>query len=182
MIVMIIGGSGSGKSELAENSAVQLNNGELVYIATMQPFDEESKDRVKRHQRMRQSKKFITIECYTGLMNVMVENNATVLLECMSNLIANEMFSEDGAKENTVDAVKTGIYHLAEQADNLFVVTNNIFDDGIAYDDETMRYMKMLGEINKWLCQIADKVVEVIHGIPIETKNNLITDLERESL
>lgn len=171
MIIVIIGGSGSGKSEFAENTALQLNRGELVYIATMQPFDEESKERVKRHQRMRQSKNFKTIECFTGLSNVVVGNNTTALLECMSNLVANEMFAEDGAKENTLLAIKQGIKHLAEQTEHLLIVTNNIFEDGFSYDEETMKYMKQLGDINSWLCNIADRVVEVVHGIPIEIKN-----------
>lgn len=170
MIVVLIGGSGSGKSEFAENTALQLNRGELVYIATMQPFDEESKLRVKRHQRMRQSKNFKTIECFTGLSNVEVEKNTTALLECMSNLVANEMFADDGAKENTLLAVKQGIQHLVEQTEHLLIVTNNIFEDGFGYDEETMKYMKQLGDINSWLGHIADKVVEVVHGIPIEIK------------
>jgi adenosylcobinamide kinase/adenosylcobinamide-phosphate guanylyltransferase len=172
MIIILIGGSGSGKSEYAENTALWMNSGELIYIATMQPFDEESRARVKRHQRMRQSKNFKTIECYTGLSNVMLEKNTTALLECMSNLVANEMFAEEGAKENTFVAVKQGIHHLAEQAANLLIVTNNIFEDGFQYDEETMQYMKLLGEINRWLCEIADRVVEVVHGIPVEMKNS----------
>ena len=171
MIVVLIGGSGSGKSEFAENIALQLNTGKLVYIATMQPFDEESKVRVKRHQKMRQSKNFRTIECYTGLANVKVAKNTTALLECMSNLVANEMFSEEGAKENTLVAIKRGITQLAEQTDNLLIVTNNVFEDGFRYDEETTRYMKLLSEINRWICQMADKVVEVVHGVPVEIKN-----------
>lgn len=172
MIVVFIGGSGSGKSEFAENTAVQVNSGELVYIATMQPFDEESKMRVKRHQSMRQGKNFRTIECVTGLSNVKVEKNTTALLECVSNLVANEMFAQDGAKENTLVAVQQGIVQLAEQTAQLLVVTNNIFEDGFQYEEETTRYRKLLGEINRWLCQIADRAVEVVHGIPIEIKNS----------
>ncbi len=171
MIVVLIGGSGSGKSEYAENTAMMLNRGELVYIATMQPFDEESKVRVKRHQKKRQNKNFRIIECYTELTNVKVAKKTTALLECMSNLVANEMFSEGGAKENTLVAIKQGINQLAEQSDHLLIVTNNIFEDGFQYDKETTRYMKLLGEINKWICQMADKVVEVVHGVPVEIKN-----------
>lgn len=167
MIVVIIGGSGSGKSEFAEASAIELNQGGLVYIATMQPYDEESKGRVKRHQIMRQSKNFRTIECFTELSKVVVKENTTALLECMSNLVANEMFSEHGAKENTLVAIKQGIMHLVELTDHLLIVTNNIFDDGFQYDEETMRYMNLLGDINRWLCDIGDRVVEVVHGIPI---------------
>jgi adenosylcobinamide kinase/adenosylcobinamide-phosphate guanylyltransferase len=171
MIEVLIGGCGSGKSEFAENVAVQLNRGELVYIATMQPFDEESKVRVNRHRSMRQCKNFKTIESYTGLSSVKLAKNTTALLECMSNLVANEMFSEDGAKENTLVAIKQGIHQLIEQSEHLLIVTNNIFEDGYQYDEETMRYMKQLGEINTWLCQTADRVVEVVHGIPIEVKS-----------
>jgi adenosylcobinamide kinase/adenosylcobinamide-phosphate guanylyltransferase len=101
----------------------------------------------------------------------MVNKNTTALLECMSNLVANEMFAEEGAKENAFSAVKQGILRLAEQADHLLVVTNNVFEDGFKYDKETIRYMKLLGEVNQWLCRIADLVVEVVHGIPVEIKN-----------
>lgn len=170
MMIVFIGGSGSGKSEIAENTAVKINNSELVYIATMQPFDEESQKRIKRHQRMRQSKNFKTIECFTGLDKVIIKRDTTVLLECMSNLVANEIFSEEGAKEDTLLAVKKGIKHLVGQTDNLLVVTNNIFEDGIRYNSETVKYMKTLGEVNQWLCLSADNVFEVVHGIPVELK------------
>lgn len=173
MIIVFIGGSGSGKSEYAENTAVKLSHGELVYIATMQPFDNESRERIRRHQKMRQSKSFRTVECFTGLHKVKLQKDTTVLLECMSNLVANEMFAEDGAKEDTFNKVIQGIFTLAECSDNLLIVTNNIFEDGMQYEEETINYMKILGEVNQWLCRIADQVVEVVHGIPVELKNQL---------
>ena len=54
MIALVIGGSGSGKSSFAEDCIVSFGNARRIYIATMYPFDEESKKRVKRHQAMRQ--------------------------------------------------------------------------------------------------------------------------------
>lgn len=51
----------------AEDCIVSFGNARRIYIATMYPFDEESKKRVKRHQAMRQGKGFDTLECYTGL-------------------------------------------------------------------------------------------------------------------
>lgn len=54
MMILVTGGSGSGKSSFAEDCIVSFGNARRIYIATMYPFDEESKKRVKRHQAMRQ--------------------------------------------------------------------------------------------------------------------------------
>ena len=94
MMILVTGGSGSGKSAFAEDQVVSFGEAERVYIATMFPFDEESKKRVQRHRNMRSGKGFETIECYTDLAQVRVSKGSTVLLECMSNLVANEMFQE----------------------------------------------------------------------------------------
>lgn len=170
MIIVVIGGSGSGKSEYAENLAVRINHHGLFYIATMCPFDDECKLRIKKHQAMRKEKNFDTIECYTGLDRVKLEKQPTVLLECMSNLIANEMFSEKGAGERTIEVVQNGVLNLVKQSENVIIVTNNIFADGIAYDSSTLEYMKILGKINCWMAEIAGEVIEVIHGIEVIRK------------
>lgn len=65
MMILVTGGSGSGKSAFAEDQVVSFGEAERVYIATMFPFDEESKKRVQRHRNMRSGKGFETIECYT---------------------------------------------------------------------------------------------------------------------
>lgn len=167
MVAVIIGGSGSGKSEYAEDMAVGLNSDSMVYIATMESFDEESRTRIIRHQRQRRGKGFETMECYTCLEKMVISKSGTVLLECMSNLVANELFSETGGKVKTLEAVKKGIENLIAQCDNLIIVTNNVFEDGFLYDEETLGYMKVLAEINLWICSLADKVIEVIHAIPL---------------
>lgn len=172
MITVVIGGSGSGKSEYAEDLAVGLGQDKLIYIATMQPFDEESKKRIIRHQTMRSGKNFKTIECFTRIDQLRLQegNGNTVLLECMSNLVANEMFSPFGVKEKTFEAIQKGIMILAKQSKDLILVTNNVFEDGCNYDNETMEYINILGQVNQWISSIADQVFEVIHGIPVPIK------------
>lgn len=51
-----------------------------------------------------------------------------MLLECMSNLTANEMFQEEGAHERTVEAVMEGVKHLRDSVQHLVIVTNEIFE------------------------------------------------------
>jgi adenosyl cobinamide kinase/adenosyl cobinamide phosphate guanylyltransferase len=275
MVIVVIGGSGSGKSEFAENLAVKLNQDHLIYIATMQPFGEEGRKRIVRHQMLRQDKNFHTIECYTDLDILSITKESTVLLECMSNLVANEMFSDGSEKvdimkkqenkivnqgstyenqgytfedkedtfedqgytfedkEDTFEAqgsifedkediledhgytfddkedtledqgntfenqgdtfenqghtfenqghtfekyghtpekVMLGIKSIINLVDRLIIVTNNVFEDGFRYDDTTMEYRKVLGQVNQQICSTADQVIEVVHGIPVYLK------------
>jgi len=170
MLQVITGGSGSGKSAYAEDCILKLGCGERIYIATMHPFDEESYRRIARHRAMRREKSFDTIECYTGLKDVNIPQGANVLLECMSNLTANEIYLENGAGDATIEAILQGIDTLLHQAANLVVVTNEIFSDGIDYDEETKRYQRYLGRINLELAKQAEYVTEVVYGIPVTIK------------
>ena len=88
----------------------------------------------------------------------------------MSNLTANEMFQEAGAKEHTVEEILAGVKALKEQAEHLIIVTNEIFSDGIEYDRETRTYQEYLGQINRYLAREADQVTEVVYGIPLHWK------------
>ena len=170
MITLITGGSGSGKSEFAENRAVSFKSKELIYIATMYPYDDECKKKIERHLNLRKDKNFRTIECYTGLKSVKIPKGSTVLLDCISNVIANEMYNEDGAKEKTVEEIIKGIDSLKRQCDNLVIVTNEIYSDGIEYDSETRKYIKYSSEICYEISKRAEEVIEVVYGIPCVIK------------
>lgn len=172
MLILVTGGSGSGKSAFAEDRVLSLGEAERIYIATMHPFDEESKKRIVRHRKMRAGKGFETIECYTGLKNVQVPKDSVVLLECMSNLTANEMFEEQGAHENTVQEILEGVKNLQSQAAHVVIVTNEIFSDALAFDKEMETYLEYLGKINRTLTQRSDEAVEVVYGIPVYLKGS----------
>ena len=98
MLTFIFGGSASGKSEYAEQYAASLAhncNAPLLYLATMCANDTESKQRIERHRRMRADKSFQTMEVSKEIGRIVVEFDSVVLLECLSNLLANEMFSSN---------------------------------------------------------------------------------------
>ena len=174
MLVLITGGSGSGKSAYAEERVLGFGKARRIYIATMFPFDEESLKRIDRHRAMRRDKGFETVECYTDLLSAEIPEDSVVLLECMSNLVANEMFQENGAKENTVDAVLQGVKTLLSKARQVVIVTNEIFSDAVSYEEETKEYQKNLGKINQALAVLADEVVEVVYGIPVYGKGGAL--------
>ena len=179
MLVLIIGGSGSGKSAYAEDYITKLSKEcRKYYIATMQVYDEEGREKVFKHQKMREGKGFLTIEQPSDIHKVanqmekdtMIKNAG--LLECMSNLVANEMFREGQIRdcESVKKSIIGGIEELLKTIKDLIIVTNNVFEDGITYDETTMNYIKTLGCINQELAKMADKVIEVVVGIPIIVK------------
>ena len=114
MLIFIYGGSGSGKSAFAEQMITKIKKDEnkLYYLATMQIFDAEDEERVKRHRNLRKDKGFITLEYPKDIhkaINEIEDKNADILLECMSNLLANELFSEMTAKETVSLKIKNDI-------------------------------------------------------------------------
>ena len=182
MIYLVYGGSGSGKSEFAEKLLADFPGGEKYYIATMmaQSDDADAQKKIDRHKKLRAGKGFATIEqaldvgeielCEKGLSS----GKASALLECMSNLCANEMFSREDSFEKSEEEICRKILSDVKKRSSLFenlvIVTNNVFDDGRQYDETTQKYIHVLGKINCQLAAISDKVYEVVVGIPLELK------------
>lgn len=184
MFTLITGGSGSGKSAFAESLMIERSTCNRYYIATMIPTDKECHSRIQRHKKMRADKQFITLEVPMHLQDIQLPVNsqylkdghktdANILLECMSNLVANELYEQEGAKFQTVDEIMRGVQLWKKRCQELIIVTNEVFSDGNLYDDE-MQYMKVLGEINTQMAQLADEVIEVVYGIPVYMKSRYV--------
>ena len=177
MIVFVSGGAKNGKSGFAQNLAVKLaGEGKRYYVATMIPVDEEDYQRIRRHVADRAGLGFETIECSSNIDTVAgvlpEDGSAVMLLECMSNLVANEMFGHSQAKsaEEVTAKLLKDIQHLASKLSQLVIITNNVSEDGTEYDSTTMAYIKAISDFNVRISEIADRVVEVVVGIPIVIK------------
>ncbi len=178
MTVLILGGSGSGKSAYAEETALALaGEGAKYYLATMEAGDGEALERVNRHRQMRKGKGFVTLEQPRSAGEALSRmgekaQGATVLLECLSNLTANEMFSEEPplSWQETADRIWGDLCRLAHGVGHLVVVTGNVFEDGVIYGETTAAYQRALGALNRLLAAEAGRVVEVVAGIPVTVK------------
>lgn len=160
MFTLIIGGAASGKSEFAERHVLGLP-GQRVYIATMEPWDAECRARIARHRAARVNKGFTTVERYHNLADVSLPAGSNVLLECMSNLVANELYSPVGGG---ADAAIAGVEAVLSRSGHLTVVTNEVFSGGTDYEGDTLRYLAELGRVNRALARRAGLVVEVVSG------------------
>ncbi len=170
MFILITGGCKNGKSSIAEKILTAYNVPRF-YIATMEPFGSEAKEAIARHRKMRKGKNFFTIEKYTDISEISLPQGCGVLLECMCNLCANEMFS---AKEKyPAEKIIRGTEMLAKNAEIFVAVTSQVGSDGIKYSPETMEYIKQMGLLNSGLASIADVVTEAVFGIPVPLKGGL---------
>ncbi len=189
MKILITGGSASGKSYYAEELAMRLAAGrKLIYLAAMKPYGEESLRRIRRHRELRRGKGFETIEAYTCIDENLRHNGysddtpevtekPTILLECLPNLAANELFSDDGNMRDPIMVYKKLINEIertAEAAENIIIVTNDIFSDGVMYPDWTAEYIKILSGLNAHLSNKADNVTEVVYTVPVLIKGDIV--------
>ncbi len=189
MMILVTGGASSGKSAFAETLACALP-GPRYYLAAMKPFGEEGARRIARHRALRAGKGFRTIECYDGLLRIgesIAEAKAslpgqengsqslrgTALLESLGNVVANELFADDGtvvAADVALQAVVGGVGHVGSQFDSLVIVGDEVGGDGLRYDKTTEDYICVIGSAACALAQRCDVVVECVAGQPLAVK------------
>lgn len=157
MFTLIIGKNNSGKSSYAESIIADLNSNKRYYIATMIPYGEEGKERVKKHLKMRENLDMETVEDPYLEHLEYIKEDADVLLEDVSNLIANLIF-EKGISSR--DEIIKLICELRNKSRNLVAVSiSGIISEG--YDKETASYINLLNDVNIELESIADKTVRM---------------------
>ena len=185
---LVTGGSGSGKSAYAESVICgkhrllceTTENAPLYYIADMVPYGRETEKKIEAHRKMRAGKGFATLEWYVDLPGKISApdspelKGSCVLLECVSNLTANEMYEPAGAQNtggDTPESVIKGVRMLKERCAHLVVVTNDVFRESVTDSEEMTAYKGNLGMINRALAEMADQVTEVVFGVPVCIKS-----------
>ena len=161
MFTLVIGGSASGKSEYAEGLVLS-QIGQRIYIATLYPWDQECVARIEKHRRARADRGFETVECYTNLAGLELPTDSNVLLEGLGSLLSNELYTPEGGG---VEAVLRGIETL-EGCAHLTVVAEEVCAGGSEYAGDTLRYLEAMASLNRALARRADRVVEVVCGLP----------------
>ena len=180
-LLLITGGSGSGKSAYAERTLLSRmppeGGGRAVYLATMENTGPEAAARVARHRAMRArhgeaaGRTFVTLEQPVDLGGAAVLPGDFVLVEDLGNLLANELWSPAGAGGGGAEArILSGVKALMERAALLAVVSVDIFAGGDGYAPEILDYIRTLGRLHRTLAALAEESAEVVCGIPLAGK------------
>ena len=182
-IILVTGGARSGKSNFAESLCIKQNN-RTAYIATSIPFDDEMKNRVKKHQESR-PKEWKTYEIYKDIYSIVEEldnNHDTVIMDCVTLMVNNLMFTYgievDKATSQELNEVeeyiKEQIKKLMEtiKKTNLyFVIVSNEVGMGIVPENKLSRiYADFVGRANQLIAKYSDEVYFVVSGIPMKVK------------
>ena len=182
MLVLVSGGSGSGKSALAESIACgrfrelpENVRGRLLYAATMYAdlTDPETVRRIARHRSLRAGKGFETVEVPTALETLEVRSGDVLLIEDLPNLLANEIWSPDGRVHSEEDAVRylaEAVFSLTARGADVVAVTGEVSADGLTKEpgSEMLLYIRALNRVGIRLAEQADRVYESVAGISVE--------------
>ncbi len=182
-IILVTGGARSGKSNYAESLCKNQNNN-TAYIATSIPFDKEMEDRVKKHQDSRPGE-WKTYEIYKDIYEIVKDldkNHKTVILDCVTLLVNNLMFTFDIDIDNsTQEEVNELENYIKEQVKLLlneirktnlyFVIVTNELGMGVVPGNRLSRiYSDIVGRINQQISKESDEVYFVVSGIPMKIK------------
>ena len=193
MIHLVLGGARSGKSSFAERSV--LNSSEHnqlpVYIATAQPLDSEMKQRIMRHQQLRNEQSWQLIECPVALHQLLprMSGEQKVLVDCMTLWLSNQLTlgletaqcqSQDIDKLTGEQSAKLDCFlhqqvgelgtALGQVTADVTLVSNEIGLGVVPVGQATRLFVDHQGWMNQKLAQLADKVTLVTAGIPLTIK------------
>lgn len=175
-IILIIGGSRSGKSEYAQRLAETLP-GQRVFIATCPPLDEEMRDRIRRHQQARAKSVWHTIEETIDLVGALgrAAKHDVALVDCLTLWVNNLMFQAE--QEHTVmteDMISSRTRDLIEAchrfSGTIVFVTNEVGMGIVPGDPVSRRFRELAGRCNQVMAAAAHEVTLVVTGLPLHLK------------
>ena len=163
-LILVSGENSSGKSAFAENLLAKCD-GNHYYVATMLPKTEDNFERIKKHKKQRQGLGFTTLELPYSLAEQSMEPDSVVLLEDVSNLLANNIFEKNKTENDVFD----DILNLQKRCKVIVAVTiSGILNNG--YDIDTAMYINSLNKINQKLYNEALVAITMTNGKPVYEK------------
>ncbi len=165
-VILITGGQRSGKSGHAEQLALSLTDSP-VYLATAHIWDDEFRERVRRHQERRgQQWTNIEEERYLSRHDL---TGRVVVVDCVTLWLTNFFFDNNDV-DQTLKAAKDEFDRLTRQDATFIFVTNEIGLGGVSDNALQRQFTDLEGWMNQHIAQRADEVILMVSGIPMKIK------------
>ena len=182
---LILGGQKSGKSRRAELLArswlAQSPANSAVLIATAQPWDEEMRERIARHQvdRAERVPGMQTVEEPVQLAEALAgcsQPHTLVVVDCLTLWLTNLLMPAEKLKEKQAVAhdsrarIAMVLGAIENAAGPVVLVGNEIGLGVIPLGRETRSFVDALGRLNQDVAQICQRVTLMAAGLPLSLK------------
>ncbi len=179
-LILILGGSRSGKSEFAEKIAADTNK-RVVYIATASICDDEMAERVRLHQERRPGN-WVTVEEEIDVLGVLGKygQGDVLLLDCATVWITNLLLDQQHSDLKTASVknekhILEQVARMPEAVENgadLIVVSSEVGLGLIPEYPLGRVFRDLAGKANQLLASKADSVFLLVAGLPMEIKSD----------
>jgi adenosylcobinamide kinase/adenosylcobinamide-phosphate guanylyltransferase len=172
-IILITGGTRSGKSKYAEERAATLGSRRL-YIATAEAKDEEMAQRIAVHQK-RRGDAWTTVEEPVALAETLLAWRGRAdcaLVDCLTLWLSNLLFSTNGTQAD--EKVEALVQALLQLDFSVVLVTNEVGLGIVPENPLARRFRDLAGWTNQRIAAAADEVVLMVAGIPMAVKKGTI--------
>ena len=166
-IILITGGQRSGKSTKAEELALSLSVNP-VYVAPAHIWDEEFRERVRRHQERRGPQwTNIEEEMYLSRHDM---TGKVVVIDCVTLWLTNFFFNNDSDVDKSLELAKKEFDVFTSKDATYIFVTNEIGLGGVSENAIQRKFTDLEGWMNQYIASKADEVILMVSGIPVKIK------------
>jgi adenosylcobinamide kinase/adenosylcobinamide-phosphate guanylyltransferase len=176
-LVLITGGTRSGKSEYARVTAESLP-GPRAFVATCLAIDDEMRRRIEKHQESRPKSFWETIEEPFELAAILRDQRQfnVFLIDCLTLWLNNHLYRarEQGQtlSENQVAVMAENLIEACSSiSGSAFLVTNEVGSGIVPEHQDARLFRDLMGICNQLVARAADEVVLVTCGLPLKLKN-----------
>ena len=166
-IILITGGQRSGKSTKAEELALSLS-AHPVYLATAHIWDDEFRERVKKHQE-RRGPEWTNIEEEIHLSHH-DQTGRVVVIDCITLWLTNLFYQLDSKVDTTLESAKKEFDAFTQNDATYIFVTNEIGLGGVSTNQLQRKFTDLQGWMNQYIAQKADEVILMVSGIAVKVK------------
>jgi adenosylcobinamide kinase/adenosylcobinamide-phosphate guanylyltransferase len=171
-ITLVLGGARSGKSRWAQELAARFPR--VVFVATAEGRDAEMRRKIARHRRERLPT-WKTVEAPVRLPEIIrsESTNADVLIvDCCTLYVSNVMRLARGAEERNRVHIRELCDAIQSSTASVIAVSNEVGSGIVPAVRSARVYREMLGQLNQEIAAIADNVVLMVAGLPLQLKGS----------
>ena len=166
-IILITGGQRSGKSSKAEELALSLS-ANPVYVATAHVWDEEFRERVRRHQERRGPQwTNMEEELYLGRLDL---TGRVIVIDCVTLWLTNFFFASGSDADKSLEDAKREFDQFTGHDATYIFVTNEIGLGGVSENALQRKFTDLQGWMNQYIAAHADEVILMVSGIAVKIK------------